>query len=329
MTRASIIIRCYNEERHIGRLLSGIYQQSVKDFDVVVVDSGSTDATLSIAARYPVRIETIAKEEFSFGRSLNIGCAAAIGDFLVFASAHVYPLYDSWLEELLAPFSDERVALTYGQQRGHASTKFSEHQIFAKWFPEHSHQNQQHPFCNNANAAIRRSVWEMYPYDERLTGLEDLDWACRILPGGHQIAYVATAPIIHVHEESTAQTVNRYRREAIAYAHIFPDQKFGKWDFAHLLVRNVMVDYAEAARQGRILSNLIDIPRFRFAQFWGTLQGHQQRKPISQHLRERFYYPNGANVGAPSNYPGDLIDYSVENETFGSFTTGSEVRAIR
>src|SRR5438552_9492978 len=99
MPKVSIIIRCHNEEEHIGRLLSGILQQTIKDVEIILVDSGSTDATLSIARRYPVRILHIAPQEFSFGRSLNRGCEAAEGELLVFASAHVYPLYKDWLEK--------------------------------------------------------------------------------------------------------------------------------------------------------------------------------------------------------------------------------------
>ena len=51
----SIVIRCYNEEKYIGRLLQGIMQQSVDDVEIIVVDSGSTDGTLSIVADYPVK----------------------------------------------------------------------------------------------------------------------------------------------------------------------------------------------------------------------------------------------------------------------------------
>ena len=102
----SIVIRCYNEERHIGRLLSGIMQQTLSDVEIVVVDSGSTDATLTIAARYPVRVVSMTPEEFSFGRSLNRGIEAASGDHIVICSAHVYPTYRDWLERLLAPFAD-------------------------------------------------------------------------------------------------------------------------------------------------------------------------------------------------------------------------------
>ena len=122
----SIVIRCYNEEQHIGRLLSGIMQQSVKDVDIIVVDSGSTDATVPIASRYPVKILSITPEEFTFGRALNLGCSAARGEFIVIASAHVYPVFDDWLEQLLKPFDDPSVALVYGKQRGGDTTKYSE-----------------------------------------------------------------------------------------------------------------------------------------------------------------------------------------------------------
>ena len=90
----SIVIRSYNEERHIGRLLAGIMEQTVKDVDIILVDSGSTDATVAIASQFPVTILHIDPEDFSFGRSLNLGCAAAKKDVIVLASAHVYPVYD-------------------------------------------------------------------------------------------------------------------------------------------------------------------------------------------------------------------------------------------
>ncbi len=69
----SIVIRAYNEEKHIGRLLTGIFQQTVKDVQVILVDSGSTDNTVQIASTFPVEIVHIKPEEFSFGFSLNQG----------------------------------------------------------------------------------------------------------------------------------------------------------------------------------------------------------------------------------------------------------------
>ena len=171
-------------------------KQALKAEEIIVVDSGSTDATVSIASRYPTKILPMAPEEFSFGRSLNLGCREATAPLIVAASAHVYPVYEDWLDRLLAPFSDPHVALAYGKQRGGASTKYSEHRVFRKWFPDEPLRGQDHPFCNNANAALRRSVWDDLPYDETLTGLEEAaDPSAYLVPLDRARALLGRRPI--------------------------------------------------------------------------------------------------------------------------------------
>src|SRR3546814_19466731 len=86
--------------------------------------------------------------------------------------------------------------ISYGKQRGNENTHYSEHQVFAKWFPENSDPCQAQPFCNNANAAIRRSLWQKSPYDEALTGLEALAWARQALTAGRRIDCVAAAEVV-------------------------------------------------------------------------------------------------------------------------------------
>lgn len=315
--KCSVIIRCYNEEEHIGRLLEGIAQQTLRDVEVIVVDSGSTDATLAIAARYPVKIININKDDFSFGYSLNVGCRASTGEFLVIVSAHVYPVHKDWLEHLLAPFAEEKVALVYGKQRGNEVTNFSEHQVFAKWFPDHSDWNQGHPFCNNANAAIRRSLWERFSYDETLTGLEDLAWARQVAGAGYRIAYEANAEVVHVHNERPQVLFNRYRREAIALKGIFPHEHFSLFTFAHMYVQNVFSDLFHALQRGVLWGNLGNIFTFRLMQFWGTYRGFAQHGLITRQLKQKFYYPNELNRpgrAAPGQVARPIIDYSQGKE---------------
>lgn len=300
-TRISIVIRCYNEEKHIGKLLTGILAQSVKDPEIILVDSGSTDATLSIAGQFPVKVVQIEPEQFTFGRSLNLGCQAAGGELIVVASAHVYPVYADWLEHLAAPFSNPQVALSYGKQRGDLTTKFSEGQVFIRWFPDHTQEFQTYPFCNNANAAIRRSLWEQFPYDETLSGLEDLDWARRVSAAGYKIVYVPEAEIIHLHEETSRGTFNRYRREAMAFKHIYPHERFRLVDFLHLSTTNILHDLWRAYRQRVLLHNFSGILGFRLAQFWGTYQGYRRSGPLNWQLRQTFYYPRGIGVPAPKH----------------------------
>jgi glycosyltransferase involved in cell wall biosynthesis len=289
--RISVVIRSFNEQNHIERLLIGIFEQSIPDVEVILVDSGSTDRTLSIAGKYPVQIHSIPPHEFSFGGSLNLGCRSARGQFIVLASAHVYPVYQDWLEKLTAPFADPKVAVVYGKQCGNAQTKYSEQRIFLKWYPPKSNSAQNHPFCNNANAAIRRAVWEKMPYDETLTGLEDIDWAKRVFKLCYRIAYAAEAEVVHVHSETPRGIFNRYRREALAMKRIFPEESFSAWDFLRLFTQNTASDIVHAVADHALWGNLTGIFTFRLVQFWGTYRGYTQRGPISQRLRQTLYYP--------------------------------------
>jgi glycosyltransferase involved in cell wall biosynthesis len=311
----SVIIRCFNEEKNINKLLKGIFQQSIKNVEIILVDSGSTDNTLRIASRYPVRIVHIDPDDFSFGRALNRGCEVATSEFMVIASAHVYPVYKDWLEKLLSFFQDETVGLVYGKQRGNKGTKYSEHQIFAHWFPEKSNSRQSHPFCNNANAAIRKSLWGKLPYDENLTGLEDLDWAKRAMEMQYKISYSAEAEIVHVHDESYSRILNRYRREALALKQIMPEEEFSIRDFARLFSINTWNDILNAHHEKALAREFLSILGFRFMQFWGTYRGFSQKGPVSNRLKQRFYYPNygrHAHRSVNHNDASRQVDYSIK-----------------
>ncbi len=338
---ASIIIRCYNEREHIGKLLHGISQQTISDIEIILVDSGSTDGTLEVARQYGVdEIVYIDPEEFSFGRSLNYGCEAASGRYCVIASAHVYPTRDDWLESLLTPFQNDEhdeLALVYGKQRGNDVTTFSENQIFKQWFPEEDIHHQTHPFSNNANAAIRRDLWEEYPYDEQLTGLEDVDWGKRLQDAGYEISYSADAEVIHVHDESAREVFNRYRREAYAHKQILPDQSFTLIDFFRLSAYHILRDYLQAVSDGELLGNVLSIPWFRILQFWGTYRGFKRDATMSEQLWQRFYYPDRDSF--PSTTQSDpetdrdedgdeanRIDYSVRPDGSAQVSVGSDSR---
>ncbi|MHB8192744.1 MAG: glycosyltransferase family 2 protein [Bellilinea sp.] len=294
----SIVIRAYNEEKHIARLLRGLMEQTIKEVQIILVDSGSTDDTTAIAARFPVDIVHIKPQDFSFGRSLNLGIAEAKADLVVIASAHVYPVYPDWLEKLLEPFADPQIGLVYGKQRGSKSSKYSEHQVFRSWFPDQSVSRQAHPFCNNANAAIRRELWQQHPYDEVLSGLEDLAWARWLQTQGLGITYEADAEVIHVHHETWQGIYNRYRRESMAFKQIYPHETFHFRDFIRLWGRNVWNDWRIASGEKALGKEWFNIIRFRGMQFWGTYQGYRQSGPLTWKLKQTFYYP-AANMEIP------------------------------
>lgn len=289
----SIVIRAYNEEETVARLLEGITQQTVKNVEVVVVDSGSTDNTVRVAEKYHARVIKISPDQFSFGRSLNLGIKHCNAEIIIIASAHIYPVYPDWIEKLLLPFQDKKVALAYGKQRGNLASFFSERQIFQRWYPDQSNLQQKHPFCNNANAAIRKSLWLTHPYDEILSGLEDIAWSHWVVEQGYSLAYIAEAEVVHIHSETPEAVRNRYYREAMAFKRIFPHETFSLLDFARLVVTNITSDLWHAYRNKELFSSLSSIFWFRWMQFRGTYQGYRQSGPLTWQLRQTFYYPHG------------------------------------
>lgn len=298
--RCSVIIRAYNEAHHIEKLLIGIGQQNVKEVEIILVDSGSIDSTVSVAKRYNVQVVHISPGEFTFGRSLNLGIAQAQSEFIVIASAHVYPVYPDWLERLLAPLQDPKIALAYGKQRGTPDSSFTERQIFQRWYPERSVQRQSHPFCNNANTVIRRTLWEQRPYDETLSGLEDIAWARWAIEQGYLLSYVSEAEVIHVHNETPSMVYNRYRREAMAYKRIFPQENFTLGDLFRLFLSNVFDDLNQALRKKELSRHFVSIFWFRWNQFYGTYQGYRHSGPITEQLRQTFYYPQSIQLKSRS-----------------------------
>jgi glycosyltransferase involved in cell wall biosynthesis len=291
--KCSIIIRTYNEEKHLGKVLDAIQSQSFKgEVEIIIVDSGSTDHTLRIANNYNCEVIRIKKENFSFGRSLNYGCNAATGDLLTFISAHCIPTNIFWLSELVKPFSNENIVLSYGCQVGIETSKFSEKQLLKKYFPTTDSIPQEGFFCNNANSSIRRDKWLIRNFDEELTGLEDMAWAKYWVLQGHQVAYVASSTVFHIHDESWQQVQRRYEREAFALKDIMPEVQVSVLDMLRYIAVAIYLDSVAAFKEKRFFTYVKQICYFRFNQYLGTHKGNHLHRKLSKGKKEQYYYPS-------------------------------------
>ena len=286
----SIIIRTLNEAKYLERLLMGIREQSYQDWEIILVDSGSTDATLDIGQRYGARIYHIPQEEFTFGRSLNLGCRIAQGRYLVFASGHVWPVNNSWLRYLVKPFEEPSVAMVYGRQRGTEANSLSELRDLSINFGRASRILVHEPDGNNGNAAIRRELWVSNPFDESLPGQEDVDWASKVQRKGFRVYYASDASVYHVHEESLKVVYRRYMREAIAHKRMFPRYRFTWTDMAKGLSYAIARDFLYALRH-RKLRKVFQIPGTRLAEFLGTHRGVRYQKQLSREVVRRLVIP--------------------------------------
>jgi len=289
--QTSIVIRTLNEAKHLENLMQGIHAQNYRDWEIVLVDSGSTDRTMDIAREYGAKIHHIPQNEFTFGRSLNLGCEKAEGEYLVFASGHVWPITNNWLGNLVQPFEEPVVAMVYGRQRGTDANRLCEIRDLQSQFGAVSHILIDEPRGNNGNAAIRKDLWLNQPFDESLPGLEDVDWARKSEKDGYRVYYAADAAVYHVHEETLRQVYRRYQREAIASKRMFPHNTFKLFDVAKGLPIFMLRDLLFGLSQKKI-RKLRQVPSSRIAQFLGIYRGNRYQKQLGRDWIRELKIPN-------------------------------------
>ena len=220
MVDCSISILTKNEGANIGECLEGVFSQDFSGrFEIILVDSGSTDATLEIARGYPIRIEQIPPQEFHHARTRNFAASQGKGQILINLSGDAIPASKHWLTQMLANFSDTSVGAVYGRQLPKPGSTIERSDTFdtvygdKKVVKDPAHRNglgYRFYHFSDVNSALRRSVWEANPYPEDLKMFEDVAIAKRILDAGWKIVYEPEAPVYHSHHYSAKQLFKRY-----------------------------------------------------------------------------------------------------------------------
>jgi rhamnosyltransferase len=204
----SIVIRCKNEEQTISETLKKISSQKIDiPYELVIVDSGSTDKTIDIASSFKTRIFSIPSETFSFGYALNYGVERSSGTIIVNLSAHCVPVDDVWLHELVAPIAEGLADATFGRQVPIPGLNPYEEVSLKKHFPESGTIEGRQPF-SNANCAYRKEMWSESKFDEELSSWEDYLWYY-LLKDKHSFRYSPKGAVYHTHPFSVRNITRR------------------------------------------------------------------------------------------------------------------------
>ncbi|HNV86594.1 MAG TPA: glycosyltransferase family 2 protein [Candidatus Omnitrophota bacterium] len=224
MASISIIIRCKNEDCRLDKTLEKIFSQKTGcAFEVIAVDSGSTDRTLPILQKHKIRTLQIRPEEFSYGRALNYGIAHAQGDIICNLSVHCLPADHNWLEKLILPILAGTAHASFGRQIPSAGGNLLEEIHLAKLFPPAGPIPPPLPF-SNAHCAFLRQMWETLKFDEELPRLEDRLWYL-LLKDRYHFAYCPEAVVTHSHPLSRKAIETISFRDGRAKKMIF--EKYG------------------------------------------------------------------------------------------------------
>lgn len=211
----SIVIRAKNERRFLSEVLGAVLaQDNPEELEIVVIDSGSTDGTKELAQSFPVKFYEIPADKFTFGYALNYGARQALGDIVVYLSAHCTPTTHSWLRELVNPLRrNDQLVATYGRQEPRKGVNPFEEQGLCQAFPVNGSRPPLALF-SNANCAIWRSALEGHPFDEQITFAEDLVW--RLQFGTREIQYVPMASVYHSHPLDLKYWAHRFESDGLA-----------------------------------------------------------------------------------------------------------------
>jgi rhamnosyltransferase len=214
----------------LGETLAAIRAQRTElPFEVVAIDSGSTDGTLELLARGADRLLEIAPREFDHGTTRNAGIAACRGELVALLVQDALPASDDWLESLTAPLrSDPLLAGTCARQLPRPAASAVTRHYLAGWAASAAEPRamevrdapawsalspaERLALCtfDDVCSCIRRSVWERFPF--RPTEIaEDVEWAREVLLAGWRLAYVPQARVVHSHERSAGHELRRTR----------------------------------------------------------------------------------------------------------------------
>ena len=266
--RVSVVIRAKNEAESIGKTLALLGSQTIAaETEVVVVDSGSRDRTVAIARDGGARIVEMPASAFTYGRSLNLGCAETRAPLIIALSAHAFPLDDSWLERMAATFDDARVACACGYPGG------PEGELLTGPRVQDMADALRYPFWgySNASGGFRAHLWRERAFREDMPGTEDKEWAWHWLERGWVTVVDPALAVDHDHfGEDPVRLYRRAHREAYGHA-MFQDLE--PYTFAEL-AREWWTD--QGGRKNMLRARLS--PR-RGAQLLGWWAGRRAGRP--------------------------------------------------
>jgi|APAra7269096936_1048531.scaffolds.fasta_scaffold00504_15 rhamnosyltransferase len=221
MMKVALIIPARNAGAHLDRLLPALAAQTLQPDSVLVVDSSSTDDTVSRFQQFGARVEVIAAQQFNHGGTRRWASEQVDADALILLTQDAIPATPQTFANLIQELEeDPRIGLAYGRQLPHPGAGILEAQSRhfnyspqsrSKSLADAGELGIKTCFSSDSFSVYRRSALQAVGgFPEDVIGGEDAHVAARMLLNGYLVRYAASACVQHSHSYSLMQEFRRY-----------------------------------------------------------------------------------------------------------------------
>ncbi len=237
---ASVVIPTFQAGPGFDELLRRLFSQKTDfGYEVIVIDSGSTDGTAELATRHGASVHRIDPGEFDHGATRNLGASLTAGRYVVFLVQDALPAADHWLAAMVENLdADETVAGVYGRQIPRPDSSPLTRVLMRDWptsSPERREQfagsrksyaalppatRRSLAVFDNVSSCVRRSVWERIPFERTRFG-EDLRWGKAVVEAGHKLVYEPRSAVLHSHERGALYDLKRHYVDGLILQELF------------------------------------------------------------------------------------------------------------
>lgn len=297
MILASIIIPTKNGDKYLDEILKAIYSQTIKNIEVIIIDSGSTDNTLEIIKKYPIKLKQIPSAKFNHGGTRNLGAKMAKGKYLVYLTQDATPANKDWLDNLLMPLeTNPMIVGTYARhiprktcnpilarQIKYVWPNGLKQPILKTYSLYQKYQSKLDAIINfsDSSSAIKRDILDYFPFP-KTNFAEDMQWEIRVLKAGYHIRYTPESTILHSHDYSLLEQIRQNYDHQKAIKKIFPSKNttkrlfhiFNPFKMVHIIASDIA--YILTTKQYNFLHKMKWIlysPIWHFAVYTGTTFG--------------------------------------------------------
>lgn len=261
----TIVIPVKNGGTRFREVLGAIRQQKTElTYEIICIDSGSSDQSVAIAKEAGCLVYEIAPEEFGHGKTRNLGASYGSGEFIVFLTQDATPASEDWLDELIGGMrEDDRIAGGFGRHLPYPDCNLPDQLMLQEHFlrftaAENTPVDETEPvyrtprmntifqltagmrpvyeqdegyrqflaFFSDNCSCLRRSVWEQIPYDD-VDYAEDQFWARKILEAGYKKVFCPKAAVYHSHNYPLGSYAKRYYDDFKAVYRVYGSEALG------------------------------------------------------------------------------------------------------